>query len=172
MMEYYIDDDGTMAREPITVEELCKRADHFTASYFPSVELDLKIALNTHSRFARAAAFDPTTMTIHISQHLARFHELAQIALLHEMVHVKLYSENNDPDAQHGQRFQAEIQRLKESGAYDRLLYPAGLASWPRPGQSRLDRVIGQPEVTGVKPTRGCLFVGSCVFVRIAPEKR
>jgi len=121
-MEYYIDDDGTIAREPITVEELCKRADQFTARYFPSVDLDLKVALNTHPMFARAAAFDPTTMTIHISERLAPFHELAQIALLHEMIHVKLYSENHDPDAQHGERFQAEIRRLKEGHAYDQLL--------------------------------------------------
>ena len=52
----------------------------------------------------------------------AKFIELAKIAILHELVHSKLHKQNGDPDEAEGQRFQAEIKRLLEAGAYKGLL--------------------------------------------------
>jgi hypothetical protein len=46
-----------------------------------------------------------------------------EIALLHEMVHVKLHLANKDGAAEdHGAAFRSEIKRLMEAGAYDSLL--------------------------------------------------
>jgi SprT-like family len=47
---------------------------------------------------------------------------MAKIALLHEMIHLKLYIENGDPGEDHGPRFRSELTRLMKEGAYDRLL--------------------------------------------------
>jgi hypothetical protein len=38
------------------------------------------------------------------------------------MIHVKLYAENKDADETHGERSQAEMQRLIVAGAYNNLL--------------------------------------------------
>ena len=124
MVHYYADENLKLVREPVTQEDLCAWASDFHKRYFSGGPApDIKIALNTNLDFRWPGAFDPTDMTIHISERLAPFHELAKISLLHEMIHVKLYLENRDADIKHGARFRAEQRRLMEKErAYDELL--------------------------------------------------
>jgi hypothetical protein len=68
------------------------------------------------------SVYFPEKILIAISERITPFHELAKIALLHEVIHVKLYAENEDADEAHGKRFQAEMQRLIAAGAYNNLL--------------------------------------------------
>jgi len=53
---------------------------------------------------------------IRINPALAGWHSVARFALLHEQVHQRLY-----PDQRHGKRFNAEMLRLAEAGAFDEL---------------------------------------------------
>jgi hypothetical protein len=45
-----------------------------------------------------------------------------RIHLLHELIHHKLHFRDGDADAAEGERFQAEVKRLFEAGAYKGLL--------------------------------------------------
>jgi predicted transcriptional regulator len=124
MTEFYLDEDLNVAVSPITNSDVSSWANHFQKRYFSACEAAIEVAINTNTKFQKAAAFDPATMVIHISQKLTQFRSLAKIALLHEMIHVKLYLENDlkDGDKEHGARFKAELKRLVEEGAYDPLL--------------------------------------------------
>jgi hypothetical protein len=53
---------------------------------------------------------------IHIDTTLQGSPRLAKIIMLHEMIHA------HNPRLTHGKRFQAEIRRLAEAGAYAQLL--------------------------------------------------
>lgn len=121
-MEFFIDENGEMVREPITTDELCHFANAFQRAYFPMSDPDVDVCLCNEPGFLKAAAFDHTQKTIFISERLAAFHELAKVALLHELIHVNLFTDNGDVDKEHGERFIAEIRRLRDMGAYDPLL--------------------------------------------------
>ena len=71
--------------------------------------------------FDGSARFVPEENKIHIHPSLAAFSKLAKIAILHELIHSKLHKQN-EPDAAEGQRFQAEVKKLLEAGAYKGLL--------------------------------------------------
>ena len=123
-MEIYMDENGGFAKEPATAEELCEWARAFQKSYFPDCDVPgMEIAINVSPDIQYPSVYYPEIKTIHISERITHFHELAKIAILHEMIHIKLYAENNDADTGHGVRFQAELQRLMfRERAYDRLL--------------------------------------------------
>jgi hypothetical protein len=84
----------------------------------------VEIAVNTHPKFGGAACFDPTSMTIHIAERITPLENIAKVALLHEMIHVKLYVQDGIKDAgeKRGATFKAEVKRLMDAGAYDGLL--------------------------------------------------
>jgi hypothetical protein len=69
-----------------------------------------------------AASFLPNENKIQIHPALAPFPKLARIVILHELIHCKLYKENGDADAAEGPRFQTEVKKLLEAGAYKGLL--------------------------------------------------
>ena len=68
------------------------------------------------------ARFVPEENKIHVHPSVAPFSKLAKIAILHELIHSKLHKQNGDPDGAEGQRFQAEVKKLLEAGAYKGLL--------------------------------------------------
>jgi len=122
MPEYYLDDDWNLVKAPATNSDLSGWANFFQQRYFPGCEPNVSIAVNVDPKFPGAAAFDPTTMMIHIAERVTPLENMAKICLLHEMIHVKLFMENGDADEAHGVRFKAEVKRLQREGAYDNFL--------------------------------------------------
>ncbi|HLW54973.1 MAG TPA: hypothetical protein VKW06_19215 [Candidatus Angelobacter sp.] len=59
---------------------------------------------------------------IQIHPAVAPFPKLARIVILSALIHCKLHKENGDQDVAEGPRFQNEIKKLLESGAYKGLL--------------------------------------------------
>lgn len=57
-----------------------------------------------------------------ISDAVVRSWKLIRILILHELIHRKLLAQNGDPDREEGERFQVEVKRLWEAGAYRKLL--------------------------------------------------
>ena len=122
-MQLYMDENGKFRREPATNEELAGWAMAFQHKYFPGFDVPgMQIAIDVEESPRAPSVYDPAKKLIAISKHIMPFHELAKIALLHEMIHVKLYAENQDADEAHGARFQTEMNRLMEMGAYSQLL--------------------------------------------------
>jgi hypothetical protein len=122
MTQYYLDEDWNLVKAPATASDLSAWANAFQQEYFPECVPNVLVAVNTNTNFGGTAAFEPNSMTIHISERVTPLENVAKICLLHEMVHVKLYTENKDADEAHGIRFKAEIKRLIEAGAYDNLV--------------------------------------------------
>ena len=122
-MQLYMDENGKFRREPATNEELAGWAMAFQHKYFPGFDVPgMEIAIDVEESPRAPSVYYPEKKLIAISKHIMPFHELAKIALLHEMIHVKLYAENQDADEAHGARFQTEMNRLMEMGAYSQLL--------------------------------------------------
>src|SRR5258708_15673647 len=115
MAEYYLDDDWNLVKAPATNAEISGWANSFQQKYFPGCEPNVTITVNVNPKFGGAAAFDPTTMTIHVAERVTPLESLAKICLLHEMIHVKLYMENKDADEAHGPRFKAAIKHLQQA---------------------------------------------------------
>jgi hypothetical protein len=65
--------------------------------------------------------FDDGTIHIYIDRFLQKHPNLAEMILIHEMAHQRLGSAYTRSGG-HGMRFQAELVRLFETGAYDELL--------------------------------------------------
>ena len=124
MPEFYLDEDWNLVKAPMTMEGLASWANFYQQKYFPGVEPNVSVAINTNPKFEGAACFDPSTMMIHIAERITPLEKMTRIALLHEMVHVKLYLEDGKHHAgeDHGERFKDEIKRLMDAGAYDGLL--------------------------------------------------
>lgn len=122
MTQYYLDEDWNLVQASATATDLSTWANTFQQRYFPGCDPSVSVAVNTNPKFTKVAAFDPTTMTIHISERIVPFHDIAKICVLHEMIHVNLYTQNKDADKAHGARFKAEIKRLFNAGAYENLL--------------------------------------------------
>jgi hypothetical protein len=88
--------------------------------YFPGVSpiLDLEIT----SSIDGPAELIPTTKVIRINSQVAGWSKLSQVVILHELIHHFLLLRDGDPDTSEGQRFQTEIKRLWEEGAYTKIL--------------------------------------------------
>ncbi|HZD75650.1 MAG TPA: hypothetical protein VE218_01510 [Acidobacteriaceae bacterium] len=68
---------------------------------------------------------DPARMkdgVIEISSTAARWPKMRQVLILHELIHNALFHRFGDPDHEEGERFQAEVKRLWDAGAYKNLL--------------------------------------------------
>jgi hypothetical protein len=58
---------------------------------------------------------------VRIDPGVAPFYKLCKILILHELIHHKLLISDGDADENEGERFQAEVERLQNEGAYARL---------------------------------------------------
>jgi hypothetical protein len=70
-----------------------------------------------------ASCYFPETQSIQLYFRVARFHPLAELLILHELIHHKLFLQ--DPDYAkdpYGEPFRRETQELLKRGAYDKLL--------------------------------------------------
>jgi hypothetical protein len=122
-MELYMDEKGEFRKGPATKEDLATWATAFQQRYFPGFDVPgMQIAIDVEQSPRAPSVYYPEKKLIAISQQITPFHELTKIALLHEMIHVKLYAENQDADEAHGARFQEEMNRLMGMGAYSQLL--------------------------------------------------
>lgn len=94
--------------------------------YFPRIAKipTLKIQRSDDKEYQDSLAhLNALTGTIYIDWRVSDFQEkTTQILILHELIHWSLFLENSDPDEKEEDRFQAEIQRLWNSGAYRGLL--------------------------------------------------
>jgi hypothetical protein len=122
MTTYYLDDGWNLVKAPATHQDLSNWANYFQEQYFPGCEPGIDLVINTNPNFQGASAFEPGEMRIHVWDRILPLESLTKIAILHEMIHVKLYAENGDADEKHGPRFKSEIYRLQQAGAYDALL--------------------------------------------------
>jgi len=122
-LQFSMDEHGNIVKEPATDKDLAAWATALQAKYFPGFDAPgMNIAIDVERHPRGPSVYFPEKNLIAISERITPFHELAKIALLHEMIHVKLYAENKDADEAHGERFQAEMQRLITAGAYNNLL--------------------------------------------------
>jgi hypothetical protein len=119
MTEYYLDDDWNLVAAPASKDDISRWANAYQQRFFPEPE-NVEIAVLENLK--GVACFVPEKRLIAISRDITLFHSLTRIALLHEMIHVKLHDENGNPDEAHGARFKAEIERLIKAGAYSDLL--------------------------------------------------
>lgn len=123
MPEFYLDDDWNVVKAPMSMQDISQWANLYQKRYFPDVMPPVTITINTHPDFGGAACFDSTEMMIHIAERITPLENMTKIALLHEMIHVKLHTEGTDDGREeHGTRFKAEVKRLMQAGAYDDLL--------------------------------------------------
>ena len=63
-----------------------------------------------------------TRRTIQISRNVVRATKMCRVLILHELIHHYLLQKDGDADADEGPRFEAEVQRLWDAGAYKNLL--------------------------------------------------
>jgi hypothetical protein len=59
---------------------------------------------------------------IQISKNVIRATKMCKVLILHELIHHHLLQKDHDADKDEGPRFQAEVQRLWDAGAYKNLL--------------------------------------------------
>lgn len=120
MPNFSLDENGNFVKEPASVHDFCNWANTYQSRYFTGPAPDVKIAIVDDTR--GIACFVPAEMTAYIDRSATNSEKFSKIALLHEMVHINLFSTNGDPDGAHGHRFKVEIKRLMCAGAYDNLL--------------------------------------------------
>jgi len=120
MATYSIDEDGEIRRDPIALDELCDWANRYQKAYFPQHNPVCHIQIVKHA--GSPACFDHSQKTMFIEEAATVSEKMSRILLLHEMIHINLIENGNDPDEQHGFRFQAEVKRLFDAGAYSKLL--------------------------------------------------
>ena len=87
--------------------------------YFTDVEpiADLEI-----ENLDGPSCFYPDRRVIRIHPSVANFPKFCGILILHELIHSKLFQRDHDADVAEGERFQAQVGRLWEQGAYAKLL--------------------------------------------------
>lgn len=94
----------------------------FEHTYFAFPNLPPVSALKVLKDETSAGYYVPEQNLIVLSSLIARFAKVCHPIILHELIHHKLYCENRDPDKDEGVRFEAEIQRLWDAGAYRKML--------------------------------------------------
>ena len=101
-----MDENGSIRRDPISVDELCKWAEAYQKEYFlrHTPECEILIVDNAGG----PACFDHTTKIMYIETAATISEKMSRILLLHEMIHINFIEDGQDPDEGHGFRFQAE----------------------------------------------------------------
>jgi hypothetical protein len=120
MTTFTMDENGNIRRDRISVDELCKWAEAYQKAYFPRRNPECKILIVDNA--GGPACFDHTTKIMYIESTATTSEKLSRILLLHEMIHINFIDEGQDPDENHGYRFQEEVKRLFVAGAYSKLL--------------------------------------------------
>ena len=93
--------------------------------YFPSIKKvpSVLIVQEADNDGHGPAWLNALTGTINIDERVSTFQEkTTPLLILHELIHWSLFEDNKDPDEEHGDRFQAELTRIKKLGAYTGLL--------------------------------------------------
>jgi len=99
-------------------QQLRRWYNYYNKKYFNS-ELPTDITLRwelCHEDAADTFVGNERAIQISVDPGLINFSCYAQAALLHEMIHVKY------PRFLHGKEFKAELKRLMDDGAFDKLL--------------------------------------------------
>lgn len=123
MVRYFADENMNLVPEPADENDLSAWGNAFQTRYFPGFDVPgMKVCVNSSPDFRVPAKYYPEVKQIEIAKAITPFHELAKIALLHEMVHVKLHLKHNGADWGHEAEFKEELRRLMREGAYDDLL--------------------------------------------------
>jgi hypothetical protein len=115
-----MDENGNIRRDSISVDELGAWANAYQKTYFPDHDPECGILIVDNA--GGPACFDHSTKTMYVERAATISEKLSRILLLHEMVHVNFIEDGQDPDENHGFRFQTEIKRLFAAGAYSNLL--------------------------------------------------
>lgn len=106
-------------REVVLLAVLQTQLNTLKTMYFQDLsDLEVEVA-----DLAAPGQLDAETAQIFIDRRIASFQEkTTQIVFLHELIHYKLFKENGDADDAEGERFEAEVRRLWDAGAYIKLL--------------------------------------------------
>ncbi|MDE3188249.1 MAG: hypothetical protein KGM96_12120 [Acidobacteriota bacterium] len=101
------------------------QARKLAKQYFPKLKKmpNLRVVPEKDNNEHGPAWLNALTGTIHIDERVSTFQEkTTPILILHELIHWSLFEENGDPDEAEGERFDAQLRRIKELGAYTGLL--------------------------------------------------
>jgi hypothetical protein len=98
---------------------LTARLRGYERKYFAGLDAVESLEL---SKISGPSCLSASSRVIHINPAVAPFSKMCGILILHELIHHKLLMENGDPDEAEKDRFQAEVLRLWERGAYKELL--------------------------------------------------
>jgi hypothetical protein len=120
MVSFSMDSNGNIRRDDTSVEDFCTWAEGYQKSCFPRHDPDIHIEIVDDA--GGPACFVRSAKTIYIEKSATVSEKFSRIALLHEIIHINLIEDNGDPDEDHGDRFQTEVKRLFETGAYRKLL--------------------------------------------------
>jgi hypothetical protein len=115
-----MDANGNIRRDDPSIQDFCAWADAYQKAYFPQHNPEIHIEVVDDA--GGPACFVRSTKTIYIEKAATVSEKFSRIALLHEIIHINLIEDGGDPDEGHGVRFQAEVRRLFEAGAYKKLL--------------------------------------------------
>ncbi len=115
-----MDANGNIRRDDISIQELCAWANAYQEAHWPQRNPDFHIASIDDA--GGPACFLRSAKTIYLEKATTSSEKFSRIALLHEMIHINLVEDGGDPDEAHEARFQGEVRRLFEAGAYRNLL--------------------------------------------------
>lgn len=111
--------------EEITQFTLRAQVGKLAKSYFPAMKKvpSVLIIQEADNDGHGPAWLNALSGIINIDERVSTFQEkTTPILILHELIHWGLFEDNGDPDEGHGDRFQAELTRIKKLGAYTGLL--------------------------------------------------
>lgn len=115
---FYIDDPMEEVRCESSAEVLKHQMRIFEVRYFSGIPpvADLEVG------DVEGPAMLTPERIIRISPSAASWSKIRQVLVLHELIHHALWQRDGNPDEDEGARFQAEVERLWEAGAYKNLL--------------------------------------------------
>jgi hypothetical protein len=114
--------DSHDAIELATAQAVAEAAlRYFEKKYFSGIEAVSSIKVLDDPR--TASCYFPESKSIQLNFGVARFRQLAEFLILHELIHHKLFLQNADyAKDPYGEPFRRETQELLKRGAYDKLL--------------------------------------------------
>jgi hypothetical protein len=113
-----------MLNASVTVQDLCRWANEYDLKYFDGLvaKLEPGIDIAIVDDTGGTACFGLDNRTLYFEKAITGSEKFCRIAMLHELVHVKLFVTTGDPDENHGPTFKKEINRILGAGAYEDLL--------------------------------------------------
>jgi hypothetical protein len=124
MTRFYMDDDMNIIKAPATKDDLCGWANEYDLAYFDGLmakqEPGVDIAIVDD--VGGTAGFGPENRILYFEKAIVGSEKFCRIAMLHELIHIKLFATTGDADENHGLAFKTERKRLWDAGAYEDLL--------------------------------------------------